>query len=224
MTLPTSRARAALDLYTAELVQRGDGLTLDDFRSGQIAAAVQTRRLVQRQIVRMSYVFIFLALATLAAQIVFVTLQQQQSGFLIQGTDMVSAAIWSLALGGLGAVSNIFLRFLKFMPEGTLRATDRFEVTGRILLGCFFSTVLSVTIIAGPMKAFFASIRKDLSIDNGVILLLPFIAGYSIPLVLGLIEKTIWAIELTIGLDDRRLIGGAERRPRPRPPTQKLPR
>jgi hypothetical protein len=117
---------------------------------------------------------------------------------------MSVAALWALSLGGLGAVASIFLHVLKLMPQETLRSSDEFEVIGRLVLGCLFSTILAMTLAAPQIAGFFSTLRAGGKIDGGVTLLLLFLAGYSIPLLLRLLEKVIRAIELTIGLDDRR--------------------
>jgi hypothetical protein len=125
--------------------------------------------------------------------------------------DMSIAALWALTLGGLGAVASIFLHVLKLMPQETLRSSDEFEVIGRLVLGCLFSTILAMTLAAPQIASFFEALRAGGKLESGVILLLPFLAGYSIPLVLKLLEKAIRAVELTIGIDDRRDMAGRRR-------------
>jgi len=96
-------------------------------------------------------------------------------------------------------------------------------VIGRIVLGCLFSTILAITLAASPIVLFFNSLHSlDCSVaakcklEGGPMLLLPFLAGYSITLVLGLLEKAIRAVELTIGIEDRRETAGRRRSPRGR--------
>jgi hypothetical protein len=61
-----------------------------------------------------------------------------------------------------------------------------------------------MTLAAPQIAGFFTALRAGDKLEGGVVLLLPFLAGYSIPLVLRLLEKVIRAVELTIGIDDRR--------------------
>ena len=178
-----------------------DGMTLDDFRSAQILQSVRTAKRVRVYIVVASLFFMAIAFGTI--------FYAQNPELLVksgaaQKYDMSIAALWASALGGLGAVASIFLHVLKLMPQETLRSSDEFEVIGRLLLGCLFSTILAMTLAAPQIAGFFTALRAGEKIDGGVILLLPFLAGYSIPLVLRLLEKVIRAVELTIGLDDRR--------------------
>jgi quaternary ammonium compound-resistance protein SugE len=126
--------------------------------------------------------------------------------------NLFLAAVWALALGGLGAVANIFINVLKLIPQQTLSTSDLFEVVGRIILGCLFSVILATTIVASELITFFNKVRGNEIPANSLVLLLPFLAGYSITLVLNLLEKSIRAIEMTIGLDDRRAFAADDQR------------
>ncbi len=95
--------------------------------------------------------------------------------------------------------------------------SDEFEVVGRLVLGCLFSTILATTLVASQLTGFFQEIAQNKIPTGGVVLLLPFLAGYSITLVLNLLEKAISAIELTIGIEDRRVIALDERHDGTRP-------
>lgn len=196
MPRPTSTARAALDQYIKQLATLGDGLTLNDFRTAQIAEAGETARAVRRTLWISGIAFMLLALEDLFCDSV------------LPNYEIVWIGLWAFALGGLGAISSIFLHVLKLMPQETLKVSDEFEVVGRIFLGSLFSLVFALTIIAPDMRGFFRNFSTTPSAgadaSGNAKLLLPFLCGYSIPLVLGLLEKVIHAIELTIGLDDRR--------------------
>jgi hypothetical protein len=212
---PTPEARTALDFYIEELAALADGLTVDDFRLKRIVEARQTSRRVRIYIVVFSIAFLLLAIGVL------ITAQSFSIGLTTRTNyyEISFAAVWALALGGLGAVASIFINVLKLMPQETLRTSDEFEVIGRIILGCLFSTILSMTLAPEQLAGFFEAIQNSRAsaeiktgLKGGVILLLPFLAGYSIQLVLKLLEKAILAVELTIGLDDRRAIGVRQRR------------
>lgn len=195
MPRPTAEARSQLDQYVQALARLGDGLTLNDFRSEAIKEAQRIGRRVQFQAVLMSVVFLTLTIGVLIAQY---WLHDSKA-------TPIFAAVWSLALGGLGAVASIFLHLLKLMPQQTFNSSDQFEFFGRILLGCLFSMVLSITLVDdvyGFMNSLAALERNPK--DRFPMALAPFILGYSIPLVLRLLEKITQAVELTIGVEDRR--------------------
>lgn len=192
MPRPTAEARSQLDQYVQALARLGDGLTLNDFRSEAIKEAQRIGRRVQFHAVLMSVVFLTLTIGVLIAQ------------YWLGKATPIFAAVWSLALGGLGAVASIFLHLLKLMPQQTFNSSDQFEFFGRILLGCLFSMVLSITLVDdvyGFMNSLAASEKTR---DRFPMALAPFILGYSIPLVLRLLEKITQAVELTIGVEDRR--------------------
>lgn len=214
MPTPSPKARAALDSYIEALTSLTDGLTLDDFRIETLIkaqqASIRVRRLVQRlNAIFMLLVFLILICAPLIAQI--------NLPFVSNGAERFAlffGALWALALGGLGAVASIYLHVLKVRVQEALRTTDEFEVKGRIFLGCLFATVLAITLTATELNTFFAALIKAPSNaadsipkgEGGLKLLMPFLAGYSLPLVLKLLEKAIQSIELTLGLDDPKAI------------------
>jgi hypothetical protein len=203
MPSPTPEARAALDEYIQTLARLGDGLTLNDFSTVHILQAPKTARRVKAYILIASAVFMGLAFWALIfgqSPIAYIKDDQGNQRFLMQ-----YAALWALALGGLGATASIFIHVLRLMPQETLlRTSDEFEVVGRIVLGFLFSTILALTLVPQEIAGFFQSLNTPKDMKSGITLLLPFLAGYSIPLVLKLLEKAIRAVELTIGLDDPR--------------------
>lgn len=191
--------RAALDDYIKRLVVLTNGLTIDDFRTRHILAARRTAFRVRVYIVVASVIFFAILFYVLFSA-------TQKSDAAGASHTAVLAAAWGFSLGGLGAVASIFLHILKLVPQMTLKQNDEFEVFGRIVLGCLFSTIFSMTLTAKPLIAFFESLSTK-TVEGGPTLLLPFLAGYSITLVLGLLEKAVRAAELTIGIEDRREAG-----------------
>jgi hypothetical protein len=96
---------------------------------------------------------------------------------------------------------------LNLVPHQTVRPYDSWEVLGRTFLGCIFGAILATTIIAHDVTTFFATLASAEIPSSNVLLLLPFFAGFSTTLVLNLFEKMIRAVELTIGVDDKRQFG-----------------
>jgi hypothetical protein len=214
MPMPSAKARALLDSYIESLINLSDGLTIDEFRVTAIIraqrAALRVRRLVQTlNATFMCLVLLILICAPLVGQIDVPFLRVSAGQF-----TLFFGALWALALGGLGAVASIYLHVLKVRVQEALRTTDEFEVKGRIFLGCLFSTVLAITLTGPELDAFFRTlIEAPAKVadtipkgQGGIKLLMPFLAGYSLPLVLKLLEKSIQAIELTLGLDDPKAI------------------
>jgi hypothetical protein len=116
------------------------------------------------------------------------------------------ASIWAMSLGGLGAIASIFLLVLKLVPQPALNKSEEIEVVGRIFLGCLFSLVFAVTVVPAALLDFLSYIGHPTADGpkGGVTLLLPFLSGYSIPLVLGILGKATQAVEVVLALDERR--------------------
>jgi len=197
--------RAALDDWIKQLAQIGDGLTLDDFRLHNIHATEQAERRVRRILYYAGGIFML----TLLAELV-------DAPKLI-GLPMLWCGTWAMALGGLGAVASVFVTVLKLAPQDVPQKPEQLEVVGRIFLGCLFSLIFALVVIPSELKGFLSFIVNEAKAPpaSGAKLLLPFLCGYSIPLVLGLLGKAIQAVEITLGFEGR---GGAQRLRRGRRP------
>jgi hypothetical protein len=112
--------------------------------------------------------------------------------------------LWAIALGGLGVITSVFVSLLKIVPETTLKAGDEVEVAGRLMLGILFSFVIGLTVVPVTVGQLFDNAQDHSSLQQSLSLLVPFLAGYSLPLVLGALDKIITVIQLTIGIEDRR--------------------
>jgi hypothetical protein len=187
MTNPKGADRAKLDDCLLILAQSGGGLTVEDFRERIIRQAIHAEAAVRLAV----YLFGSAFMAVLVLALFFVGR--------LDGSAWI--VVWALSLGGLGSVASILLHVLKLRPHDTPQRPDGLEAVGRIFLGCIFSLVLSLAFVAKPLLDFyqFMAGRGDAP-AVGVQLLLPFLCGYSIPLVLGLLDKAIQAVEITLGL------------------------
>jgi hypothetical protein len=189
--------RAALDQYIRDLAQVSGDLTIDDFREVAVQRALRADANVRA----------LLYLVGAACMIAIVTLFAFPE--IVGGNRFGWVVVWALSLGGLGGVAHVLLHVLRLAPQQ--QAQQRFEemeVVGRIFLGCLFSIVLTLALFAGPLWAFADDvIRASQPADSGravAQLLFPFLCGYSVPLVLGLLDKFIQAVELTLALNDLR--------------------
>src|SRR5574338_335353 len=198
----TADARVRLDRYIGELVRLGDGLTVDDFRRESMLRAADSARRVRRLLVYGTVSFLVLLVFTLVLQFVYVSTHSPIP-------VIIAVSIWSFALGGLGAVASLFTRVLKLTPEQAISASDEFEVIGRMILGSIFSMIIS-TALNEDLSNFFRWLQQAELGENppaphqSILMLAPFLLGYSIPLALAVLQKFLAAIELVFGIDDQR--------------------
>jgi hypothetical protein len=207
MPTPSPEARTQLDKSARALAavarEKRLFLTLDDFRPDKIAQAVRVERQIRRSLFiwtsallsLMFSVLIFAAFSWLAA----LSCPQPSGGDSVSPAALY-AGLWSFGMGGLGAVVNLFSVYLRLLPPEALRESDAFEVNGRILLGCLFSTVLSLTLLPWRFTTFFQQLHSG-TLTGGIDLLIPFGVGYAIPFALALMQRFIRALEFVFGID-----------------------
>jgi hypothetical protein len=114
----------------------------------------------------------------------------------------------SIALGVVGAVLYVML------PNGKINIVaglDRETITtnlARIITGGLLGYVIYLIIpniydvLSGP---------RPVSSKNALGLLYPLVGGYSISLVVGILSKAVTAVELTLGLDEKKNVGSLRR-------------
>lgn len=202
---PVVRAedRALLDALIQQLHLAGDGLTVQDFTDEALLAAKQAARRVKQYLFFFTALFLALIGITLAAQFAAHEFGKPNA------SAMASLAVWSFALGGLGAVISVFLNMLRLIPAQVINTGDEFEVVTRVVLGCLFSLVLTLA-LNEDLAQFFRSLQEaettaeSRTTRQGLMALSPFLLGYSITLVLSVLEKSLMAIEIALGVEDRR--------------------
>ncbi len=106
--------------------------------------------------------------------------------------------LFPLALGLLGSTTYIFFSLMNVVSERAIDESDVFSSYARLMLGpafgWLFAQVFNVSVNA-PNTG---------NAKSQLLLLIPFVAGFSTRLVLGIINQSIQAIEITLGLNDKR--------------------
>ena len=122
------------------------------------------------------------------------------------GSQKTSAAdqtnysiLWQSAtaaiLGLLGSLVYIFFNMIGVMAEKAFSSEDRDSHLIRLVLGAIVGWVF--------FFGFVQSSGQSQTGSTAVMLLLPFLAGFSTRLVFGLINQAIRAIEITLNLEDK---------------------
>lgn len=107
---------------------------------------------------------------------------------------LIGKHLLALSLGLLGSTTYIFFSLMNVVSERAVDESDVFSSYARLMLGPAFGW-LSFQIVS-------AMAASDAA--NSKLLLVPFVAGFSTRLVLGIINQSIQAIEITMGLNDKR--------------------
>ena len=122
-------------------------------------------------------------------------------------------AILAALMGLLGAVVYTLFGFLGVIPQSEFNRSDEFAGYTRLTLGLLLGFVFYASFAVAEFENFMKITGGDKNSDstNGAadvksaaLLMLPFLAGYSTTLVVGLLGKVIQSIEITLGLEDVR--------------------
>jgi len=110
----------------------------------------------------------------------------------------LSGTLWThlvaASLGLLGSTTYVFFTLTNILSESAFDENDAFSSYARLVLGPAFGWLfffIVAPLIASPKVI-------------PLIIAVPFVAGFSTRLVIGIINQLIQAIELTLGLDDKR--------------------
>jgi hypothetical protein len=101
-------------------------------------------------------------------------------------------SIFAASLGLLGAIIYILFNVIGILSERAFNADDAYANYARVVIGPLIGWVF-----------YFGFAQEAFSKGNGLLLILPFLAGFSTKLVIGVIYQAITAIELTLGLEEK---------------------
>jgi hypothetical protein len=120
----------------------------------------------------------------------------------------VDTGLWPMGLavcmGAIGAELNIYFIFLGLSKDLALAEGDIIKQFARIILGAIVG-YLAYTLFSMESFASLALNKslKGLSTENKIYFMMPFLMGYSVRLVFGILNKGIKSVELTLGLEDK---------------------
>jgi hypothetical protein len=196
MISPSSDDRQRLDRIVAVLVRLGDDVTLDDFRTTNMAAALRTNQRIRAIAFYGCLLFLGLTLLALYPQVISGPPRGPEQ-------EIGPSPFLGLAMGGLGAVTSLFVLVLRLAPEEPFKIADEFDAIGRIVLGCVFSVILT--------RALGQSNKLS---SNPVIALAPFLFGYSTELALRVLNRAVQTLGGFFGGDAPHTASTPRRSPR----------
>jgi hypothetical protein len=113
--------------------------------------------------------------------------------------------IWLAALGSIGSISFLGMNALAVQSDLTFDITNKRLLIMRIVLGALFGIVLTVPFGFKSFVTFLDDLNKggtDVSAGDALksmLLLLPFILGFSAPLVIMILNQFVQAVQLFFG-------------------------
>jgi hypothetical protein len=113
--------------------------------------------------------------------------------------------IWVAALGSIGSISFIGMNALAVQADVTFDLTNTKLIVMRVVLGALFGVVLTLPFGYGSFVRFLYQLRSGgAEISSGtvlqsVLLLLPFILGFSTSLVIMILNQFVEAVQIFFG-------------------------
>jgi preprotein translocase subunit Sss1 len=110
----------------------------------------------------------------------------------------------AILLGIVGAVIYVMLPNGKINIVAGLDEETKLTNIARVIIGGIMGFVIYLI-----TPDVFSSLQppKNNSVKNALGLLYPLVGGYSISLVVGVLSKAVTAVELTLGLDEKKNVG-----------------
>jgi hypothetical protein len=120
----------------------------------------------------------------------------------------VSFVGWAVTLGALGSMAFILVNALGIEVDATIDVTNRDLIMFRILLGTLFSVVLTLPVVFQSYENFFSGLfvvkgntdSTSINIQQAIVLLLPFLFGFSTSLVLTILNRLMESVQTFFGV------------------------
>lgn len=114
---------------------------------------------------------------------------------LMKSAPSIGSHLVALSLGLLGSTTYVFFNLTNVVSEGAFDESDVFSSYARLMLGPAFGWLFF---------QIFDSMVSSSANQKSLVLLVSFAAGFSTRLVIGIINQSIQAIEITLGMGDKR--------------------
>jgi hypothetical protein len=104
---------------------------------------------------------------------------------------------WSFYLGKAGAAASLALNLLALQKDAAFDITEPSLVNARIMTGGVFAFVLSLAVGIPPYRDFLSSLieAKDNAFERSLLILLPFVFGFSTNLVIAILHQFVGAVQ-----------------------------
>lgn len=153
-----------------------------------------------------------LVIASVALLIAFVGFGWTAASAANSGWLAVGNSILAVSLGLLGAVTYSLFNVLRVVPAQAFNPKDAYFNYARLLLGVLLGWVFYFTFSMDAFRQLHDYLQPHDNLKNqtpvpkaeAFKLLVPFVAGYSTKFVVGVLERAIAALEVSLGIEEKR--------------------
>ncbi len=126
--------------------------------------------------------------------------------------------LWLISLGSLGSVAFLYVNVLSIETDKSVDVTSAAFLSMRIILGALFGLVIGLPIgypyfvnfclqihnVAAAAGAGATPAAAKIEWSNGLALLLPFLLGFSTPLVLNVLNRCVDGVQTVFGMQPKK--------------------
>lgn len=116
---------------------------------------------------------------------------------------LLSFVGWTVTLGGLGSMAFILVNALGIEVDATIDVTNSDLTRFRVLLGTLFSVVLTLPFVFRYYASFVDELfnaTASVDVQQALMLLLPFLFGFSTSLVLTILNRMMESVQTFFGV------------------------
>lgn len=144
-------------------------------------------------------------MSLVAASIVFILIPALLPSF---GASYVSFLGWIVTVGALGAIAFVLVNALGIQVDPTVDVTDKDSTMFRVLLGALFSVILTLPFGFPIFQRFITQVTSPSSNaiepKEAVMLLMPFLFGFSTSLVLTVLNRLVESVQTFFGVSTKK--------------------
>lgn len=199
---------AKLDIAVAKLTAATYPVTIDNISPTMDGETVNYRRfkkvLLGAAVIVLTIVVVLFTISTMVAA-------AEQDSWLNSVPGPFFHSLLSIGLGLLGSVVFGLFYVLKVVPQQVFDVSDEFSNYARFLVGGLLGWFVYFALVQEEFAKAFGPGNPNMK-ELAPWLMLPFLVGYSSSLAVGILNKMLKAVEITLGLEDRRELTFTQRK------------
>jgi hypothetical protein len=125
-----------------------------------------------------------------------------------EGVPYASFLGWIVTVGALGAIAFVLVNALGIQVDPTVDVTDKDSTMFRVLLGALFSVILTLPFGFPIFQKFIGQVIKPgsqiIEPKEAVMLLMPFLFGFSTSLVLTVLNRLVESVQTFFGVSTKK--------------------